>query len=487
MMMAGLPHVSLTVLADATAAASVMEQYVTPLVRTLSVLASLACVFFLITGGYGYITSTGKPENLEHAKKVIRNALIGLVIVLAATTLTAILTHAYSGSSATPGGNLPQLMPVEPAPVSNGLIDILIRAVTGLLNNIIQTVATPFLEALSFFTRSTPLMADNPSVFNLWVAMVGIADALFVLVVVLIGFNVMSSSTFGFEEIEIKHLLPRIALIFLMLNTSIFIIDGFIALSNALIRAVNAAGATGSVWEVLTKVVEETGRQGVASLLIMLAFLILSLILLVYYVGRLVTLFVGTVLAPIVLLIWLIPSFRDFSETAAKTYLTTIFVLFVHVIILQLAASLFTGITSVTPGVPPNVLISMITGLATIIALLKTQGVMMQFSYASVGLRTARKLGGQFITGVSYMTGKSKKAVTAVSSKTGTAKQSRVVTGAEKRAVRTGTPQTVHYTSKKTGADVTHTAKPPRPKTGTTTEAPKRSKQDLKPPKVMEK
>jgi hypothetical protein len=126
---------------------------------------------------------------------------------------------------------------------------------------------------------------------------------------------------------------------------------------------------------------------------------------------------------------------------------------------------------------------AMVTGLATVIALLKTQGVMMQFSYASVGPRTARKLGGQFMTGVSYMTGKGR----AVTSRTSGAIQARAVTGTEKRAIRTGTPQTIHYTSKKTGAAVTHTAKPKGAKTGTTTEAPKRKEQELKPPKVMEK
>jgi hypothetical protein len=325
-------------------------------------------------------------------------------------------------------------------------------------------------------------MADNSSVFNLWLAMVGIADVLFVLIIALVGFHVMSATTFGFDEIEVKHLLPRIALIFVLLNTSIFIIDGIIELSNALIRAINAAGSPDSVWMTLTKVVKESGGQGVAALLIMVAFLIFSLILLVYYVGRLVTLFIGTVLAPLVLLIWLIPSFRDFSETAAKTYLTTIFVLFVHVIILQLAASLFTGM-SATPGITASTLMAMVTGLATVIALLKTQGVMMQFSYASVGPRTARKLGGQFMTGVSYMTGKGR----AVTSRTSGAIQARAVTGTEKRAIRTGTPQTIHYTSKKTGAAVTHTAKPKSAKTGTTTEAPKRKEQELKPPKVMEK
>ena len=72
-------------------------------------LASLACVFFLINGGIAYMTSSGRPDKLEHAKKVIRNALLGLVLVIAAGTMTAILAHAYQGSGGNGVDKLPAL------------------------------------------------------------------------------------------------------------------------------------------------------------------------------------------------------------------------------------------------------------------------------------------------------------------------------------------------------------------------------------------
>jgi hypothetical protein len=415
--MHGLLAMHLTLMADASSAASVMHSYVAPVIRTLCVVASLVCVFFLVNGGYAYMTSAGKPEQLDHAKRILRNALIGLVIVLAAGVLTEILTHAYAGSSAAANAKLPQLQAIPPDKVSNGLVAVLIKAVTGLLNNIIQSVAQPFLHALSYFTTSTALMASNSAVFNLWLAIVGIADALFVLVVALLGFHVMSATTFGFDEIEVKHLLPRFGLIFLAMNTSIFAIDGVIEVSNAMIKAVSAAGSSSSVWNVLSEVVKQSGGQGVAALLLMVAFLAFSVILLVYYVGRLVTLYIGAVLSPVVLLAWLVPGFRDFSETAAKTYLTTIFVLFVHVVILELAASLFTGMAVGSGNHVPDTLMAMVTGLATVIALLKTQGVMMQFSYVSMGSRNARKLGGQFINGMSYATGKGRAVATTITNR----------------------------------------------------------------------
>ena len=126
--------------------------------------------------------------------------------------------------------------------------------------------------------------------------------------------------------------------------------------------------------------VKQSGTQGLGALLMMIAFLIFSVILLVYYVGRLVTLFIGAVLSPIVAMVWLIPGFRDFAETAFKTYFITVFVLFVHVVILQLSASLFTGMAKSSGNDFPDTLMAMVLGLATILVLLKTQGCLLYTS-----------------------------------------------------------------------------------------------------------
>jgi len=457
---------SLGIMADSSGAVTAMREYVTPTIRTLAALASIACVFFLVNGGYLYMTSAGKPDTLDHAKRVMRNAVLGLVIVLAAATLTSILTSAYGHPAGIAGSTLPNLQAIPAQSVNNGLIDVLIKAVTGLLNNIVQAVATPFLAAFDFFTKSTPLMASNPSIFNLWLAIVGMTDVLFVIVLALLGFHVMSAATFGFDEIEFKHLLPRIGLVFLLLNTSIFAIDGIIELSNALITAIGKVSGASTVWATLTSVVKESGGQGVAALLMMLAFLIFSVFLLVYYVLRLVTLFVGAVLSPVIILVWLVPGFRDFSETAIKTYITTIFVLFVHVVILLLAASLFTGMAATGSNQVPDTLMAMVVGLATVMALLKTQNVMTQFSYVSMGSRNTRKLGGQFMNGVSYMTGKGAGAARSVSGKvtnrSGAASPSRATS---RSGGRTGT-QVAGYTKPGGGVKVTRIPAKQSAKTG---------------------
>ncbi|HEU5187460.1 MAG TPA: hypothetical protein VFT87_03070, partial [Candidatus Saccharimonadales bacterium] len=214
----------------------------------------------------------------------------------------------------------------------------------------------------------------------------------------------------------IKQLLPQIALIFLLVNTSIFLIDAVISLSNGMIYALQSGFPSTDVWGVLAQITKESSEMGVAGLLVMVAFLVLSVMLLVYYVLRLVTLYIGAILSPLVFLLWLLPGFKDFAITALKTYLTTIFVLFVHVVILLLAASIFSGMLDGDTSEQPNTLMALIVGLATVVALLKTQGFMQELSYAASAPRAAREMSSTFMKGVSY-TMKTAKAPYAIASK----------------------------------------------------------------------
>lgn len=48
-------------------------------------------IFFIIVGGFRYMTSAGSPEGMQKAKKSITNAVIGLVIaILSASIVNAI-------------------------------------------------------------------------------------------------------------------------------------------------------------------------------------------------------------------------------------------------------------------------------------------------------------------------------------------------------------------------------------------------------------
>ncbi len=380
-----------------------VQNYLRPIMFSLVGLAGVVSAFFIVQGGIEYMTSSGKPEKLEHAKKILRNALIGLAMVAIAATLTSILSSAYQDAGGTTIENIPSLTPVDTVDGGGGITEVLINSIIGLFKHIIETAASPFIAALDYFTHSTPLMADNPAVFRLWLTVLGIANALFVVGVAMLGFQVMSAASLGLEEVEFRQLIPKLTMTFLLMNMSIFAIDAIVSLSNAMISAVEGAYSSLSVWDALTGVADTAGGQGFVALLIMVVFLILAAILLVYYVMRIVTLYIGAVLSPLVTLLQIIPGFKDFTSTAIKVYVSNIFVLFVHVVILTLAATLFEGLRQEGADPPYDPVMAMIVGVASLIALLKTQGVMMQISYVSVGPRALRKLGSEFMHGVGYI------------------------------------------------------------------------------------
>lgn len=396
----GLP---LTLLANASVASDAMRSFLTPVIATLCVIATLVATFFLVTGGIEYMSSRGNPEKLERAKRTLKNALIGLVLVIAAVTLTAILSHAYGSSAGSIAEKLPTLAPIEQAG-SNSFWDMVVKAIIHVLQTIISSIGEPFVKALGYFTTHTPLMGDNSSVFNLWLAIVGIADVLFILVVALLGFHVMSFSTLGFDELDLKQMLPQMALVFLLMNTSIFAIDAVISLSNGMIHALQSGFPSTSIWDLLSELTKKSTELGLGGLLVMIAFLVLTVMLLVYYVMRLITLYIGAVLSPLVILLYLLPAFKDFAISALKIYLTTIFVLFVHVVIILLASSIFLGMLQGDNSGQPNTLMALIVGLATVLALLKTQGVMQELSSAASTPRAAREVAGSFIRGIGHGT-----------------------------------------------------------------------------------
>lgn len=363
---------------------------------TLTLLASLTASFFLIQGAYIYITSSGKPEALESAKKTIRNALIGLVLVLSANTFISLLHNAFTTPSIPAANGQLSLTQIEPIEPSEGLTQVLLDAIGSLLQNIIQSATKPITDAILSFLTSTPTLATNSVVFNFWLTIVGITDALFALVVAALGFHFMSASTFGFEEIELKDVLPKVGLAFLGANTSIFMIDWVIKLNNTLVNVVlNATGGLNQAWIANAFDPANLSLDQIAfiTLIFMILFVILSIVLLLFYITRLITIALGAVLAPLVFLLWSLPKFSDFAEISAKTYLTTIFSIFIHVVIIQLAAAFLT-----LPGqVGTNSLISILVGVGMLLTLLKTQSFLVQLLFYNSARSLTKKIGGQIM------------------------------------------------------------------------------------------
>jgi hypothetical protein len=391
-----------TTVADVSAATNSIHSYVVPTLAVLTAIATAASIFIIAYSGYLYMTSSADPERLNHAKRILRNGIVGLLIVLSAAALTAVLSHAYTTPAGGVKGALPALQEIQPQSASGGWSEILIDAITGFFASIITSIASPVLHLLDKLTSVTPLMSTQASVFNLWLVLVAIGDGLFAVVLALLGFRVMSGELLGLGEIELRSMLPQILLVFGLMNTSIFAIDAIIALNNAVIAAIHAGFPDTNVWDALASSMARLSGLPLVSLILFVIFAILAVILVVYYVGRLLILFLGAALSPFVVLLWLLPGFRDFANNLIRTYIMVIFVLVVHVVILLLGATLLNSfVTGSTTGIP-NPFMAVTVGIAVVLALLRSQGVLVQMSLVSSGTNATRKLGKQFAGGLNY-------------------------------------------------------------------------------------
>lgn len=360
----------------------------------ITMIATAAAVFFLIRGGYLYITSTGNPEVLDQAKKTIRNAVIGLILVLGAGVIISIFNNALPGGGTSAGQSIsmPSITTTKP---TDGLTQVLIDAVTAFLQNIIESATKPIVDGAMGFLTSTPSLLNNSVIMNFWLVCVGIVDSLFIIAVALIGLQVMSATSFGFEDVDVRQVLPRVGLAFIGANVSLFLADYAIVACNALVSAVlNSTGGLNHAWvaDAVNPATLISGTTPLIILVFLILFLIVSIVLLLMYISRLIIISVGAVLSPFVFLLLVLPKTADMAEAAIRSYLVTVFTVFVHVIIIQLSASYLT-----LPGNSNNSLISISVAIGLFFVLMKVPSLMMQLVMHTTNNGMVKKLGGQII------------------------------------------------------------------------------------------
>ncbi len=372
-----------------------LQSFTTSTLQIITLVATLASTFFIIKGGYQYITSTGNPDAISDAKRTIRNALLGLLLVLAANVLTSVFRQAITSQTISTDSAAITLTPVTSTKPGDGLTQVLIDAISGFLQNIIESATKPLIDGIFSFLTSTPTLFSNSVIRQFWLVILGITDTLFVIIVALLGLGFMSASTFGFEEMEFKHVLPRIGLAFLGANVSLFLADYAIIACNTLTKTVlDSTGGLNHAWveNAVNPSSFITGATPLITLIFLLLFLILSIVLLIMYISRLILISLGAVLSPLVCIAWVLPKFSNMAEIAIKTYLTTVFISFVHVIVIQLASSFL-----IIPNQDQNALISIAVGIGLFATLLKVPSAMMQLVFYSSSHAMIKNVGTHVI------------------------------------------------------------------------------------------
>ena len=387
-------------LAQATVSNPSLGRSLDPLIETLIALAGLAAVFFIVWGGFDYLTSRGQPEKLARAKQTIVRAGSGLILVLAAGWIVNFLTASYTPTTTTGGGVLPTANWPASLEGESGLVASIIEGVTGLARHVIASLGQPVIDLLAQLTEQTPALGHNPVIGRLWLVSLGLANSLLVLVVIFLGLGLMGGQHLGLGGGGgLRPLIPKLAGTFLAMNLSLVLAETLIGLSNALIRGFRAAVPTHDLWGSLQSLAGSGSGSGLAGLLLLGLVVVLGLALVIYYLVRLVQLYLGAVLAPLVILLGLLPPLRDFAYASARAYVSTVFVLFIHVVLLGVGASLF-SVLGASGG-----LVDLLVAAAILIVLLKTPKVLGQLNYLSLGARNISQLGDMLAAGLGQVSG----------------------------------------------------------------------------------
>jgi len=119
-------------------------------------------------------------------------------------------------------------------------------------------------------------------------------------------------------------------------------------------------------------------------------------VLLLMYISRLIMIALGAVLAPFIFMMWALPKFSDFATISIKTYFVNVFVVFVHVVIIQLA-----GAFLALPDHTENSLISVAVAIGLFFTLLKTPSLMMQVVFYTAKSSALKKMSNQVVNVVS--------------------------------------------------------------------------------------
>jgi len=144
-------------------------------------------------------------------------------IVLAASFIVSIFQGAFKWLLSKWRSATVSLAPIESVKPNDGLTQVLIDAVSSFMQNIVESATSPIVNGIIGYLTTTPSVLQNQVIMNFWLVILGITDSLFAVIVALLGLHFMSASTFGYDDVELSQLLPKIGLAFLGANVSLFL------------------------------------------------------------------------------------------------------------------------------------------------------------------------------------------------------------------------------------------------------------------------
>jgi len=242
-----------------------------------------------------------------------RPAVVVASIALLVATLGSQTSAWAQASGSTPGASAQPSPSVSPSPsptpdfeeaTKPPFWDIIGRvryAISQWFSGLVTAALRPVFDLLGRTVFSTPELAGNARVIDLWRFSLGIADA-GLLLFVLAGAGIVMGGSGLTSQMTAKELLPRLVLAAGAANVSLLLLGEMISLSNALSRAM--LGAAIDPGEVSGRMITMLGGAALANpflALFALAVVVLGVLVVMAYVVRIAALVILATAAPLML------------------------------------------------------------------------------------------------------------------------------------------------------------------------------------------
>jgi hypothetical protein len=229
----------------------------------------------------------------------------------AATAIVTTAAHLAPAASPSPS---PSPSPL-PAPAAGsgscGFLDYtcyVTSAITSWFAGLVRSAVNPLLTLIGQSALSTPQPGSIPAVHTMWATSLAVADACYVLLVLIGGILVMSHETLQ-TSYSAKEIAPRIVLGFVGANLSMVVISQAITIANGLSAALAGHGVTPATAaaSLMTTLGNSVSTGAVFLILLALAGVVLALVLAVVYVMRMMAVVLLAAAAPLALALYALP------------------------------------------------------------------------------------------------------------------------------------------------------------------------------------
>jgi hypothetical protein len=160
-------------------------------------------------------------------------------------------------------------------------------AITSWFAGLVKSAVNPLLTLIGQSALSTPQPGSIPAVHTIWATSLAVADACYVLLVLIGGILVMSHETLQ-TSYSAKEIAPRIVCGFLAANLSMVVMSQAITIANGLSAGLAGHGVTSATaaQSLMTTLGNSVSTGGIFLILLALAGVVLALVLAVVYVMR---------------------------------------------------------------------------------------------------------------------------------------------------------------------------------------------------------